>query len=135
MCVLPNALMHEGFQAEFKACVHGFGDSLPVLKCTIPSLSSFKLPDIHMPVCKRDSSAHDASHDVTALVDILPLVKANLAPMMVTVGSVVALMAFEADEAGNSRCSGEGQSTDIWYGHQGCCKWFEGTPPSNIVSP
>ena len=75
-----------------------FGDPLPALKCALPSLSSFKLADIHLLVCKRDFPAHDASHDVTALVDVLRLVKANLAPMLGTVGSVVIVMAFEAEK-------------------------------------
>ena len=98
MRVLSNALMREGLQADFEACVHGFGDSLPALKCALPSRSSYKLADIHMSVCKHNFPAHDASHDVTALVDVLRVVKADLVPTFVTVGSVITVMAFEAEK-------------------------------------
>ena len=98
MRVLSNPLMREGLQADFEARVHGFGDSLPALKCALPSLSSCKLADIQMSVCMHTFPAHDASHDVTALVDVLRVVKADLVPTFVTVGSVIAVMAFEAEK-------------------------------------
>ena len=98
MRVLSNALMREGLQADFGACVHGFGDSLPALKCALPSRSSYTLAGIHMSVCKHDFPGHDASHDVTALVDVLRVVKADLVPTFVTVGSVITVMAFEAEK-------------------------------------
>ena len=135
MRVLSNALMREGLQADFEARVHGFGDSLPALKCALPSLSSCKLADIQMSVCMHTFPAHDASHDVTALVDVLRVVKADLVPTFVTVGSVIAVMAFEAEEASYIRCSGEGQSAIFLHGFQGSCKWLDGTPSSSCFSP
>ena len=98
MRVLSNALVCEGVQADFEACVHGFGDSLPALKCALHSLSSYKLADIHMSVCKHNFPPHDASHDVSALVDVLRVVKADPVPTFVTVGSVITAMVFEAEK-------------------------------------
>ena len=66
-------------------------------KCALPSLSSYKLADIHMSVCKRNFPAHNTSHDVTVPVDVLWL-EADLVPTFVTVGSVITAMAFEAEK-------------------------------------
>ena len=88
-------------------------------------------------VCKHDFPANDTSNDVTALVDIIRLFRANLAPTTVRVGSVVAVMAFEAEklkETGTIRCSSEDRSAVIWHCFQRCCKLLDGTPPSTCLS-
>jgi len=69
--LLYFALHKHSLFEQFKTCVKGFGDTLPMCKELFPNRSSYRQESLVKDILKKSYGAHDATEDVSVLFELL----------------------------------------------------------------